>query len=89
MLSTTANQTTSSSAQTNPVDVSLVMEILSQLPEEARLPLLSELVSMVVSILFKLSVPDDFLCLSASAMVQLSSGGHTNVLYNLAKGMGS
>ena len=89
MLSTTASQTTSSSAQTNPVDVSLVMEILNQLPEEARLPLLSELFSMTVSMLFKLSVPDDFLCLSASAMVQLSSGGRTNVLYNLAKGMGS
>jgi len=80
---------TSSSTQTDPVDASILMEILSRLPEESRLPLLSKLYSMTVSILLKLSVPDDFLCLSASAMVQLSNGGRTNVLYNLAKGMGS
>ncbi|XP_065917202.1 uncharacterized protein [Dysidea avara] len=89
VLSSTADQMKTSSAQTNQVDGCLIMEMLNQLPEESRLPLLSELFSLCVSMLFKLSVPDDFLCLAASAMVQLSSGGHTNVLYNLAKGMGT
>ena len=89
VLSSTTDQMKTSSAQTNQVDGCLIMEMLNQLPEESRLPLLSELFSLCVSMLFKLSVPDDFLCLAASAMVQLSSGGCTNVLYNLAKGMGT
>ena len=36
--------------------------------------------------MFKLSVPNDFLHL---AMLQLSNSGQTNVLYNLAQGMGT
>ena len=65
------------------------MNMLGQLPRESHLPILLELFSTCVSLLFKLSVPKDFLCLAANAMVQLSNGGHTNVLYNLAKGMGT
>ena len=59
------------------------------MPAISRLPVLSELFSDCVSGLFKYAVPKDFLCLAASAMSQLSIGGRTNVLYNLAKGMGT
>ena len=75
----------STSVQTNPVDSSLLMDMLNRLPRESYLDVISELISL----LFKLSVPKDFLCLAANAMVQLSSGGRTDVLYNLAKGMGT
>ena len=87
MLTSTA--ATSSSVQTNTVDSCLLMDMLNQLNEGSRLPVLSELFSTCVSSLFKVLVPDDFLCLAASAMVQLSNGGRTNILYNLAKGMGT
>ena len=34
-------------------------------------------------------VPADFLQLSISAMKHLANGGHSNVLYGIAKGMGT
>lgn len=75
--------------QTDPVDLFMLMDMLDQLPEESRLPVISEIFSTFVSNKFMLSVPKDFLCLATSAMVQLSKGGRTNVLYNLAKGIGT
>ena len=39
--------------------------------------------------MFKLSVPNDFLHLAASAMLQLANNGRTNVLCDLAKGIGT
>ena len=79
----------SSSMQTDPVNLFILLDMLDLIPEESRLPVLSEIFSTFLSIKFALSVPKDFLCLSANAMVQLSEGGWTNVLYNLAKGMGT
>ena len=38
---------------------------------------------------FSLTVPADFLSNAANAMVRLSDAGRTNVLYNLAKGIGT
>ena len=35
------------------------------------------------------SVPGDFLTYTAKAMMNLKSSGRTNLLYNLAKGVGS
>ena len=74
--------------QTDPVGLYMLLDILDQIPEESCLPLLSELFPTFLSIKFALSVPKDFLCLAAIAMVQLSDGGRTNILYNLAKGIG-
>ena len=86
----TSNEPTkSSSMQSDPVDLFMLLDMLDQIPEESRLPLLSELFSAFLSIKFALSVPKDFLCLAAIAMVQLSEGGRTNILYNLAKGIGT
>lgn len=81
--------TKSSNIQTNPVDFYILLDMLNQMPEESSLPVLSELFSTFLSIKFALSVPKDFLCLAASAMVRLSEAGRTNVLYNLAKGIGT
>lgn len=36
-----------------------------------------------------LSVPDDFVILAAKAMLQLKNSGRSNVLYNLAKAIGT
>ena len=36
-----------------------------------------------------MSVPGDFLSYTAKVMMNLKSSGRTNVLYNLAKGIGS
>jgi len=35
------------------------------------------------------SVPGDFLSHASKAMVTLNRSGHTNVIYNLARGIGS
>ena len=75
--------------QTDPVGLYMLLDILDQIPEESCLPLLSELFPTFLSIKFALSVPKDFLCLAVIAMVQLPEGGWTNILYNLAKGIGT
>ena len=36
-----------------------------------------------------LSVPDDFIILAAKAMLQLKSSNRSNVIYNLAKAIGT
>ena len=64
--------------QTEPVDLFMLMDMLNQIPEESGLPLSSE---AFLSIKFALSVPKDFLCLAAIAMIQLSEVGCTNILY--------
>ena len=74
--------------QTDPVGLYMLLDMLDQIPEESHLSLLSELFSVFLSIKFALSVPKDFLCLAAIAMVQLPEGGWINILYNLAKGIG-
>ena len=75
--------------QTDLVDSSTLLDILNRLPTESQLPLLSKVFSVYMQNVFKLLVPNDFLLLSTSAMHQLSKNGRTNVLYNLAKGMGT
>jgi len=75
--------------QTNSVEVSLVEYALNQLPTESQLLALSKLFSAYLSDHFLLTVLNDFLKNAASAMLRLSGGGRTNVLYNLAKGIGT
>ena len=78
-----------SNAQDNEFTVPVFVDMLNGIPAASLLPVLSELFSDCVLSLFKCAVPKDFLYLAASAMSQLSIGGRTNVLYNLAKGMGT
>ena len=81
-----SNSLKSCDMQTDPVDSSMLLDILNMVPTESRLPLLSEVFSVYLLTMFKLS---DFLHLAASAMLHLSNNRRTNVLYNLAKGMGT
>lgn len=62
--------------------------MFNQLLAESQLSTLSKLFSAYLS-QFSLTVPNDLLDNAASAMQRLSDGGRTNVLYNLAKGMGT
>ena len=75
--------------QTDPNDSSMLWDILNMIPTESQFPLLSEVFSAYLLTVFKLSVPKDFLYLAASTMLQLANNGRTNVLYNLAKGIGT
>ena len=78
-----------SGVQTNSIDSCTVMYMFSQLPAELQLTVLSELFSSYLSKMFSLTVPEDFLFYATNAMLRLSDGGRTNVLYNLAKGIGT
>ena len=55
--------------QTEPVDLFMFLDMLDQLPEESRLPLLSELFAAFLSIKFTLSVHKDFWCPAAIVMI--------------------
>ena len=78
-----------SGVQTNPIDSCTIMYIFSQLSAELQLTVLSELFSSYLSKTFSLTVPEDFLFYATNAMLRLSDGSRTNVLYNLAKGIGT
>lgn len=60
-------------------------------PVTSRTPVncLSELFSSYLSKVFSLTVPQDFLSYATNAMLRLSDGGRRNILYNLAKGIGT
>jgi len=75
--------------QTNSEEVSLVEYALNQLPAEYQLLALSKLFSVCLSDHFSLAFPSDFLRNAASAVLRLSDVDRTNVLYNLAKGIGT
>ena len=59
------------------------------MPVNAQLDLLSKLFSSYASSEMRLSVPDDFIVLATRAILQLTSSGRSNVLYNLAKAIGT
>ena len=71
------------------VEPSVLERYFNQLPVNAQLDLLSKLFSSYASSEMRLSVPDDFIVLAARAMLQLTSSGRSNVLYNLAKAIGT
>lgn len=54
-----------------------------------QLTLLNELLNEHATAFHKLSMPDDFLHLSLMSMQHLDSFGKVNVLYELAKGLGT
>lgn len=72
--------------QTDDMDVPALLYMFSKLPLDVHLQTLSRLFSSYFSATSSVSVPDDFLCHAATAMINLHNGGCSNVLYNLAKG---
>ncbi|XP_065893229.1 uncharacterized protein [Dysidea avara] len=75
--------------QTEALEPSTLIHLFSRLPVETHLQVLSRLFTSYVSAASSLTVPDDFLCHAAAAIVHLHENGRTNVLYNLAKGIGT
>ena len=88
-ISTKRVRTQSCSTQTELPDVSNVEHLFKELPLDSQLQLLSSLFSSFVSSKFGISVPNDYLEYSASAMANLRHNARSNVLYNLAKGWGT
>jgi len=60
-----------------------------QFSENIQLDLLSKGFSLLASRDLNLSVPDDFVALAARAMLYLKNNNRSNVLYNLAKAIGT
>ena len=79
----------SASVQTDDMEPSALINLFSRLPVDTHLQVLSKLFTSYLSVTSSVLVPDDFLCHAAAAIVQLHQGGRTNVLYNLAKGIGT
>ena len=75
------------SVQTDDMEPSALK--FSRLPVDTHLQVLSKLLMSYLSATSLVLVPDDFLCHAAAAIVQLHQGGCTNILYNLAKGIGT
>ena len=76
------------SVQTD-IDPSTVYYLYDKISAEVKLEVMSKLFSTYMASDMCVSVPGDFLTFAAKAMMNLKSSGRTNVLYNLAKGMGS
>jgi len=88
-VSTKRVRTQSCSTQTELPDASNVEHLCKGLPLDSQLQLLSSLFSSFVSLKIGISVPNDYLEYSASAMANLRHNARSNVLYNLAKGWGT
>ena len=75
--------------QTEALEPSSLIHLFSKLPVETHLQVLSGLFTSYLSVASSVSVPDDFLNHAAAAIVCLRKSGRTNVIYNLAKGIGT
>ena len=75
--------------QTEDMGAPAFLHMFNKLPVDAHLQTISRLFSSYLSATSSVSAPDDFLCLAAVAMINLHNGGHSNVAYNLAKGVGT
>ncbi|XP_065904934.1 uncharacterized protein [Dysidea avara] len=84
-----SHPTQSFSTQTDSSDPSAILHLFKLLPLDSQLQLLSSLFSSFVSSKFSVSVPDGYLEYSANAMANLRNNSRSNVLYNLAKGLGA
>ena len=82
--------TASASVQTDDVDVSvLITHLFTTLPVTDQLNLLSKLFPVYMLNNCCIDVPEDFLSCASNAMSRLRHGQRINVLYNLAKGIGT
>ena len=67
---------------------SILMELFDKLSPEMKLEILSKCFTSYMLSTLCVTVPKDFLSYATKAMVNLRSSRQTNVLYNLAKGIG-
>ena len=76
--------------QTDPPDpAESIGDMLRQISTDSQLEVISKLFSEYALANICLTVPEDFLSLAAKAMAQLKRSERTNVLYKLAKGIGT
>ena len=77
------------SVQSDDMEPSALIHLFSRLPVNTHLQVLSKLFTSYLSATSSVLVPDNLLCHAAAAIVQLHQGGRTNIIYNLAKGIGT
>ena len=77
------------SVQTEDLKPPAVIQMFSRLLADTHLQVLSRLFSSHLLAASSRSVSEDFLGHAAAAIVHLHKGGRTNILYNLAKGIGT
>ena len=82
-------ETASASVQTDDLDIAALAQFFNTLPMNDQMRVLSNLFLAHMLNSFGINVPDDFLSYAANTMFQLRLGQRTNVLYNLAKGIGT
>ncbi|XP_065900800.1 uncharacterized protein [Dysidea avara] len=80
--------TVCASVQRDSIDVSTLLVLFKKLPEKDQLQAVSKMFTAYLSSGHCL-VPEDFLIHAKNAMLQLRRHGRSNVLYNLAKGIGT
>lgn len=81
--------TVSANVQTDDVNVSTITDLFNTLPVDDQMEVLSKLFSVYMLNSFCINVPEDFISYAANAMSELRLDQHTNILYNLAKGIGT
>ena len=87
---TRSTTTTSATTQTESQNMTeVIAEWLKNLEEHKKLEEISKLFQSYVLVNYSVTVPSDFLELSARAMAQLKLHNRSNVLYKLAKSMGT
>ena len=77
------------STQTDDLHMTTIVHCYDKLSADSKLEILSKLFTSYMLTNFGLLVPDDFLNCSAKAILKLKRSERTNVLYNLAKGIGT
>ena len=85
----THKATASASVQTDKADVSVLTHLFTTLPADDQINVLSKLYSVYMLNNCNIDVPEDFISYASNAMSQLRHSRRTNVLYNLAKGIGT
>jgi len=87
--SSTPRSFVSASMQTDDIDALCLLALFKKLPAEEQLQALSMMFIAYMSSSPCITVPEDFLIHAKNAMLQLRNSGRSNVLYNLAKGLGT
>lgn len=89
-LSLSAPATSSTGTQTTEQDIAKVIrELMKRLDEHEQLKTISEVFHAYVLVNHSVNIPEDFLGVASQAMAQLKRHNRSNVLYNLAKSMGT
>ena len=84
-----SERNSSADAQRDGTDTStLIVHLFTELTMENQVKVLSQLFELYM-LSHDLNVPEDFLIHAVNAMLRLEHNGRSNVLYNLAKGIGT